>query len=176
MPVRVLTAAAVIVLGVLCLAAAPGDAGAPDPGNRAKPELASDDLSQRAEHLLRAVVENDPALADDFFFPEGPFIPLKDVQDPARYHAQLLATYHRDIRELRAKRKDWSQATFVSFELGTPPTWVAPGKEYNKIGYFRTFHGKLRYRLGERTFDIDVGTIISWDSRWYVTHLLPIHH
>jgi hypothetical protein len=154
----------------LCLA------GAPDPENRDKPELTSDDLSERAEHLFRAVAENDPALADDFFFPREPFIPLKDVQDPGRYHAQLLATYHRDIRELHAKRKDWSNASFVSFELGTPPTWVAPGKEYNKIGYFRTFHGKLRYRAGDRPQEIDVGTIISWDSRWYVTHLLPIRH
>jgi hypothetical protein len=167
--------AAVVGAG-LCVAAGPREPGAPDPDNRAKPELTSDDLSQRAEHLFRAIADDDPALADDFFFPRDPFIPLKDVQDPARYHAQLLATYHRDIRELHAKRKDWSGATFVSFELGTPPTWVAPGKEYNKIGYFRTFHGTLRYRAGDRPQEIDVGTIISWDARWYVTHLLPIRH
>jgi len=159
-----------LALVTLCLA------GAPDPENGAKPPLASEDLSERAAHLLHAVVENDPSSGDDFFFPRDPFIPLKDVKDPGGYHAQLLAAYHRDIRELHAKRKDWSGASFVSFELGTPPTWVAPGKEYNKIGYFRTFHAKLRYRLGDRTAEIDVGTIISWDGRWYVTHLLPIRH
>jgi hypothetical protein len=125
---------------------------------------------------FRAIVESDASLGDDFFFPREPFILLKDVEDAGRYHAQLLATYHRDIRELHAKRKDWSGSTFASFELGTPPTWVAPGKEYNKVGYFRTFHGKLRYRTADRTTEIDVGTIISWDGRWYVTHLLPIRH
>ncbi len=175
MQVRAPRAWATAVLVSLCVAAAPGD-GTPDPENRTKPDLVSNDLTERAEHLFRAIAENDPALADDFFFPRDPFVPLKDVEDPARYHAQLLATYHRDIRELHAKRKDWSGSTFVSFELGTPPGWVAPGKEYNKIGYYRTFHGKLRYRTGERSAEIEVGTIISWDGRWYATHLLPIRH
>jgi hypothetical protein len=167
---------ATLVGVALCLLAAAGETGAADQDNRAKPPLTSQDLSERAEHLLRAIAENEPTLADDFFFPKEPFVPLKDVQDPARYHAQLLATFHRDIREIHSKRRDWTGTTFAAFELGTPPTWVAPGKEYNKIGYYRTFHGKLRFRTGERTAEIDVGTIISWDGRWYVTHLLSIHH
>jgi hypothetical protein len=176
MQMRGARASALLVLVLLCLAAAPGETPTPDPENRTKPPLSSADLTERAEHLFRAIVESDASLGDDFFFPREPFIPLKDVEDAGRYHAQLLATYHRDIRELHAKRKDWSGSTFASFELGTPPTWVAPGKEYNKVGYFRTFHGKLRYRTADRTTEIDVGTIISWDGRWYVTHLLPIRH
>jgi hypothetical protein len=138
--------------------------------------LTSADLDERATHLLDAVARNDPAAADDFFFPKAPFIPLKEVGNPARYFDQLLATYHRDIRTLHATQKDWTGAAFVSFEIGTAPTWVAPGKEYNRIGYFRTFGGKLRYRMGEKSKEIPVSTIISWDGRWYVTHLLPIRH
>ena len=149
---------------------------APDPSNKSRPPLTSTDLEERAAHLVDALVQNDPALADDFFFPRAPFIPLKDVADPGRYFDQLLATYHRDIRSLRAERKDWTGASFVSFELGTTPTWVAPGKEYNKIGYFRTFGGKLRYRVGEKVKELAVSTIISWNGRWYVTHLSPIRH
>jgi hypothetical protein len=148
----------------------------PDPSNKTRPPLASADLDLRAAHLLDAIAANDPATADDFFFPKAPFIPLKDVSDPAQYFDQLLATYHRDIRALHAERKDWAGVTFVSFELGTTPTWVAPGKEYNKIGYFRTFGGKLRYRIGEKVKELAVSTIISWDGRWYVTHLMPIRH
>jgi hypothetical protein len=176
MPRQARWVAAGMLLASLCLAGHPRDGSVPDPENRTKPPPASDDLAERAEHLYRAIAENDPGLGDDFFFPREPFVPLKDVQDPGRYHAQLLAAYHRDIRELHSKRKDWSGSSFASFELGTPPTWVSPGKEYNKVGYYRTFHGKLRYRTGERTTEIDVGTIISWDGRWYVTHLLPIRH
>ena len=148
----------------------------PDPANKTRPPPSSADLEERAARLLDAVARNDPPSADDFFFPKAPFIPLKDVGDPGRYFDQLLATYHRDIRTLHAERKDWTGATFVSFELGTSPTWVAPGKEYNRIGYFRTFGGKLRYRIGDKNKEIAVSTIISWDGRWYVTHLLPIRH
>jgi hypothetical protein len=152
------------------------DAAAPDPENRRMPDLVSQDLTERARHLFRAIVEDQPALGDDFFFPKEPFIPLKDVSDPARYYDQLLAAYHRDIASLHAKRADWGGAQFVSFELGTTPGWVAPGKEYNKIGYFRTFRGKLTYKIGDKVRDLLVTTIISWDGRWYTTHLAPIHH
>jgi hypothetical protein len=169
----------------LASATAPPAASAPDlatsehkadPANKSRPPQVSDDLQERAAHLIDAIVKNDASLADDFFFPKAPFIPLKDVADPGRYFDQLLATYHRDIAALRSERKDWTGATFVSFELGTPPTWVAPGKEYNKIGYFRTFGGKLRYRIGDKSKEMTVSTIISWDGRWYVTHLSPIRH
>jgi hypothetical protein len=148
----------------------------PDPENRTKPPLASEDLTERASHLLDALVKGDAALADDFFFPKEPFLPLKDVADPGRYFDQLLATYHRDITAIRKTRKSWEGATMVSFELGSAPGWVAPGKEYNKIGYFRTFHGKLRYAVGGAAREIVVTTIISWGGRWYVTHLAPIQH
>jgi hypothetical protein len=148
----------------------------PDPANKTRPPATSADLDERASHLLDAIVHNDPGVADDFFFPKAPFLPLKDVGDPGRYFDQLLAVYHRDIRSLHAERKDWTGATFVSFELGSAPTWVAPGKEYNKIGYFRTFGGKVRYRLGDKPKELAVSTIISWDGRWYVTHLSPIRH
>ena len=81
-----------------------------DPENQARPPAASPDLDEHAAHLLEAVATNDPPTADDFFFPRAPFIPLKDVGDPARYFDQLLAAYHRDIRTLHAQQKDWSGA------------------------------------------------------------------
>ena len=109
------------------------------------------------------------ALADDNFYP----VTLTDL---AMAERQGNAARLEQLRSLRAERKDWAEVSFVSFELGTPPTWVAPGKEWNKIGYFRTFGGKLRYRAGEKIKEIAVSTIISWNGRWYVTHLSPIRH
>lgn len=155
----------------------PGDAGhAPDPANRAKPPLTSDDLDARAAHLFDAIAQGKPELADDFFFPLAPFVPLKDVADPARYHKQLVATYHRDVLELHRRHASWEGGRFVSFALGSPPTWVAPGEEWNKVGYHRTFRATLAYELGGRRRSLTVMTIISWDGRWYVTHLAPIKH
>jgi hypothetical protein len=156
--------------------ASPEDPFATDPENRQKPDLESADLTERAGHLLEAIATGEPRRADDFFFPRAPFVPLKDVRDPGRYFDQLLATYHRDIRDIRARRRDWSSVRFVSFTIGTTPTWVAVGREYNRIGYYRTFGGRLRWQGDGSSGTIDVSTIISYHGRWYVTHLAPIHH
>lgn len=149
-----------------------GDA-APDPENRALPPRASADLDDRARHLFDAVVAGRPELALDFFFPREPFLSLKDVADPGRYHDELLASYRRDILALHGLRRSWDGATFSAFELGTTPKWVPPGGEWNKIGYFRTFDGRLTYEIAGKRRTLSVRTIISWQGRWYVTHLRP---
>jgi len=125
--------------------------------------------------LFDAVVSGHPELALDFFFPREPFIPLKDVADPGRYHDELVRTYRRDIASLHGSRRSWENATFEKFELGTKPTWVAPGREWNKIGYFRTLDGRLTYTVAGKRRQLAVRTIISWQGRWYVTHLRPFH-
>jgi hypothetical protein len=142
--------------------------------NGTRPPLSSDELTRSAEHLFDGVSRDEPELADDFFFPREPFLRLKDVKDPAAYHAELVRAYHHDVHLLHAHRRSWEGARFVSFELGTEPRWVRPGEEWNKIGYHRTFGGKLRYELRGKVRVLEIRTIISWDGRWYVTHLLPI--
>ncbi|MBI5531764.1 MAG: hypothetical protein HY898_03540 [Deltaproteobacteria bacterium] len=157
-------------------AAADAAADAIDWKNKAKPELTSAELDAHAKALLEAIAKDDPEIGRDFFFPREPFKPLKDVADADRYWVQLYGTYKRDVHELHRKRRDWTGAAFESFALGTPPTWVKPGDEYNKIGYYRTFRGRLRYTVGDKKGHIDVHTIISWNGQWYITHLAPIKH
>lgn len=158
--------------------AAPKPAHVVDPQNKKKPELASDDLTTRARHLFDALKSDDPKGAADFFFPREPFLPLKDIAKPGKYWDQLFRIYENDIHELHRKRgKDLEGAEFEAFELGSPPGWVKPGEEANKIGYYRTFNGKLRFKKASgKTGTIEVKTIISWDDGWYVTHLQPIKH
>jgi hypothetical protein len=150
----------------------------PDPENKRKPALASADLDIRASRLFEAIKANDPSLAKDFFFPREPFIPLKDAANAGGYWDTLYKVYANDIHQLHRERAtSLAGATFVSFTLGTTPTWVKPGEEWNKIGYYRTFNGKLKYRTGEGAErSIEVKVIISWGDAWYVTHLLPIKH
>ncbi|MCC6644107.1 MAG: hypothetical protein IT374_00850 [Polyangiaceae bacterium] len=152
-----------------------GDAPAEvDPKNKAKPPLSSKHLTSAARALFRAVKEDEPGVAKGFFFPREPFLPLKDIKNPGKYWDQLYRVYERDIHELHKRRaKDWDDAEFGSFELGSAPTWVKPGEEANKIGYYRTFNGKLRYKARGKERVLEVKTIISWNHRWYITHLLP---
>lgn len=129
------------------------------------------ELADRARALLDAVAKDDPTLGDPFWFPREPFTPLKDVKEPDKYWQQLHRTYAADIHALHRKRKSWDGVEFVSFEGWSKPKWVKPGDEANKIGYYRAFHGKLRFKVGDDPGEIDVHTIITWQGRWYCTHL-----
>lgn len=150
------------------------DEGEADPKNKKKPPLESKNLEERAKKLFLAIKKDDPDIAKSFFFPREPFLPLKDISNPGKYWDHLYRVYEKDIHQLHKKHaKDLEDAEFESFEIGSKPGWVKPGEEANKIGYFRTFNGKLRYKVGEKTKTIEVKVIISWNNRWYITHLLP---
>jgi hypothetical protein len=142
------------------------------PDNKIKPPPTSEELQTRAKALFEAIVKDDPPLGDPFWFPKEPFTPLKDVKNPEKYWKNLHAAYAADIHKVHKKRKSWEGAKFKSFEVGSTPKWVPPGDEANKIGYYRSFRGKLRYELDGETYSIEVHTVISWQARWYITHLL----
>jgi hypothetical protein len=139
--------------------------------NKVLPPLESEELTARARGLFEAIVNDDPARGEPFWFPKEPFIPLKDVKGPDKYWDNLHRTFERDVHALHKKRKSWEGATFESFEVGSTPKWVPPGDEANKIGYYRSFRGKLRYRIEGKPSTIEVHTIISWQGKWYITHL-----
>jgi hypothetical protein len=129
------------------------------------------ELQARAKGLFDAIVKDDPELAEAFWFPREPFIPLKDIKDPGKYWAQLHRTYQSDVHALHKKRKSWDKAEFVNFDGWSRSKWVKPGDEANKIGYHRAFHGKIHFKAGGEDAVIDVHTIITWQGKWYVTHL-----
>ncbi len=151
--------------------AAPAPAAAPFAADNNLPPTEGPELQERAKGLLEAVIQDDAKLADPFWFPKEPFIPLKDVKGPDKYWEQLHRTYGSDVHALHKKRKSWSNVVFEKFEIGSKPKWVKPGDEANKIGYHRSFHGKLHYTVEGKSESIDVHTVITWQGRWYVTHL-----
>ncbi len=148
------------------------DAGAPPfAADNKVPPTEGPELQERAKALFEAIVANDAPKGDPFWFPKEPFIPLKDIKDPGKYWEQLHRTYAADVRSQHKKRKSWDGAEFKGFTIGSKPKWVPPGDEANKIGYYRSFHGKLRYVIDGDEKTIDVHTVITWQGRWYITHL-----
>jgi hypothetical protein len=129
------------------------------------------ELQARARGLFDAIVKDDPELAEAFWFPKRPFIPLKDIKDPGKYWEQLHRAYKNDVHALHKKRKSWDGAEFVSFEGWSKPKWVPPGDEANHIGYHRAFNGMLRFKAGGEDGEVEVHTLITWQGRWFVTHL-----
>jgi hypothetical protein len=159
---------------------APASAGGDDAGaapvvadNKVAPTEGAE-LAARAKGLFEAIVKDEPERAEAFWFPRAPFVPLKDVKDPGKYWDQLHRSYVRDIHALHEKRKSWDGAELTGFDGWSHPKWVAPGHEANNIGYYRAFNGKLHYRVGGADAEIEVHTIITWQGRWYVTHLRKV--
>lgn len=165
------------------------DAGAPDAAAAAPaapaPPFAADnnlpptegpELQERAKALLDAVIHDEPQLGDSFWFPKEPFIPLKDVKGPDKYWEQLHRTFAGDIHKLHKKRKSWDGVVFEKFEIGSKPKWVKPGEEANKIGYHRSFSGHLFYTADGKSDSFEVRTVITWQGRWFITHLSKFKH
>ena len=140
------------------------------PDNKVEP-MEGPDLQDRAKALFEAIAKDDPALGDSFWFPREPFKPLKDIADPDKYWQQLHKAYAKDIHKLHKKRDKWDGATFLRFEGWSAPKWVKPGEEANKIGYYRAFRGNIHYSQGGSESTIEVRVMITWQGRWFVTHL-----
>ena len=154
-------------------ASKPADKPAEVADNKVEPTSSGEALQARVRGLFDAIVADDPALAETFWFPEAPFVALKDIKEPASYWRQLHRAYARDVHVLHGKRKSWEGAKFERFEVVAKPKWVEPGKEANKLGYYRSLHAKLHYTVDGHARFIDVHTVITWQGAWYVTHLNP---
>lgn len=132
------------------------------------------DAADRARFLVQAIRENKPALAAPFFFGKLDFRKVKGIKNPDKYFDYLMKVYVKDIGSLREEMKHPDSLEFVSFKLGRGRNWIPQGKEGNRVPYYATYKSRLIVRDGkdgkERT--IKVRVMITWEGRWFVTHLL----
>jgi hypothetical protein len=149
--------------------------GHPLPQTADKPH-ADDPLFQNHVRLLcDAIVEGNPAKAHPAFFPLVAYSQVKAIADPARDHRlRLLAHFDRDILDYHqrvAKRPAPIRcgAMTVAENLAR---WMKPGREGNKLGYFRALRSRLTLVDGrESAISLEVTSLISWRGQWYVVHL-----
>ena len=144
------------------------------------PRAAGPSFEQHVRELWEAIVSDDPDRAMPFFFPLGAYVQVKDIDRPAvDWKRRLVAAYIRDIhalhRRLERQAGDSGIASLIGVEVPEARArWVDPGEEYNKVGYFRVFGSRLRYRVGETSLAFDIKSLISWRGSWYVVHLRAI--
>ena len=127
------------------------------------------DAAQRAEQLFTAILQDDPSLARDFFFPLEPFLVVKGIADPRRYWEVLLRHYERDIHALHGEIP--AGATFDRLVMTRRGGWVDRREEANAVPYWASRHDWIYYRVdgAERRFELR--TLINWGPRWYITHI-----
>ncbi|HEY6077179.1 MAG TPA: hypothetical protein VIW29_00155 [Polyangiaceae bacterium] len=152
-----------------------GADGAALPQTEERPSSTSPRFERRMRQLADAIRTGDAEKARATFFPLVAYAQVKDVQKPERdYRYRLMAHFERDVREYhRALGKDAEQAVFLGATVPEQQAqWMKPGKEGNRLGYFRVLRSRLRFRLPtgvERALELT--SMISWRGEWYVVHL-----
>jgi len=152
-----------------------GSDGAALPQTEERPSITSERFKRRMQRLGDAILVGDAERARDTFFPLVAYAQVKDVQKPERdYRYRLMANFTRDVRDYhRLLGKGADGAEFLGVEVAEERAqWMKPGKEGNRLGYFRVLRSKLRFRLPtavEKTFELT--SLISWRGEWYVVHL-----
>jgi len=152
-----------------------GSDGAPLPQTEARPSASDERFKRRMQRLADAILSGDVEKARSSFFPLVAYAQVKDVAKPERdYRFRLMSNFERDVREYRkALGRDAEHAELIGVDVPEARVeWMKPGKEGNRLGYFRVLRSRLRFRLSdgkERTFELT--SLISWRGEWYVVHL-----
>lgn len=131
------------------------------------------DAEDRARLLFEAILHDDPARAEPFFFPREAFLVIKAMARPERYYDRLHARFARDIHALHAAipERDRANARFERLELVRRGGFVRVGEEGNRLPYWASRHSFVHYRVGEARRKLEVRVLITWGERWYVIHL-----
>jgi hypothetical protein len=149
--------------------------GTPLPQTEERPSITSARFERRMQRLADAILSGDVEKARSSFFPLVAYAQVKDVQKPERdYRYRLMANFERDLREYRkALGREAEGAVFLGVSVPEDKAqWMKPGKEGNRLGYYRVLRSQIRFRLAsgkERRFEVT--SMISWRGEWYVVHL-----
>lgn len=154
---------------------APGDAGAvgvdAGPSDDALPTANAPELGLRGKHLLEAIVQDNPELANDLIFPRDAFVSAKDVPDPPKvWDKKLSPSFQRDVHTFH-KRLKGKEAQFVALEIGQAITRVIPKKRDFKKPLWRVKHSKLLFTIEGKPQRVEIGEMVSWRGAWYITKL-----
>ncbi len=149
--------------------------GKPLPQTDERPAVSSPAFQRRVEALATAIISGRPELASASFFPLIAYAQVKDVAKPERdYRFRLLANFERDVlayhRALGTLAVDAKFSGITVSERDV--TWMSPGSEGNKLGYYRVLRSALHFTLpAGRSRDLLLTSLISWRGEWYVVHL-----
>lgn len=177
----IITIGIAAVSGGLAVRAEPPPSAAAVPAhNRAdqrepppRPDASS--AERRAKLLFDAIVRDDPALAQDVFFPRDAFLLVKDIRDPGRYFDQLHARFVADIHALHRTLPGLADARFDHFELARRGAFMRVREEGNRLPYWASRHSVLHYKSHGEAHHFEVRVLITWDDQWYVIHLNEFH-
>ncbi len=146
--------------------------GGLSPDDLAMPPASGEDLAARMRHLLEAVAQNNPDLANDALFPRDAYIATRDAADPQKsWERKLSGAFRRAVERTHKRTKNMESAKFVSFELGHSISQLSPKKDGFKRPLWRVKHSKLTFSVDGKQRHLDIAEMTAWRGAWYVTRL-----
>jgi hypothetical protein len=162
-------------LAQLAVSALTDQDGKPLPQTEERPKADSPGFNARMALLFRAITSDDPELGAPAFFPLLAYQQVKDVQKPERdWQYRLMRNFARDIHAYHKRLgRRAAEARLVRVEVPEErAVWMKPGREGNRIGYYRVLRSALVYDDGAgNTGRLGITSLISWRGEWYVVHV-----
>jgi hypothetical protein len=146
--------------------------GGPSPDDLVMPAAPNEELAARMRHLLEAVAQNNPDLANDALFPRDAYVATLDSTDPQKaWERKLSGAFRRAVERTHKRTKGMENAKFVSFELGHSISQLTPKKRDFKRPLWRVKHSKLTFSIEGKQRHLDIAEMTAWRGAWYVTRL-----
>ena len=146
--------------------------GGPSEADLVLPSPTSEELPLRMRHLLEAIAQDNPELANDALFPRDAYIATRDAADPQKaWEKRLSGAFHRAVERTHKRVKGMENAKFVSFELGHSIAQLTPKKHDFKRPLWRVKHSKLTFTIEGKVRHLDIAEMTAWRGAWYVTRL-----
>lgn len=148
-------------------------AAATDAEDGARPSDATlAELNARMRHLVEAIAQDNPDLAQDVLFPKDAFAATHEAKDAHREWTKKIAKpFQKAVSRLHAQKKGAERAKFSAFSLGAAPREVSPKRGELKRSLWRVKHSRLDITIDGKTLPIEIAEMTSWRGNWYVTRL-----
>jgi hypothetical protein len=152
--------------------ALPSPEAAADAADESPPPTTSEELNGRAKHLLEAIGQANPDLANDILLPREAYVALRDASDPGKaWERGVHGPFKNTVARLAKRTKGIERAQFVSFEMGRTIVQVPAKRREWKKPLWHVKHSTLSFLIDGKLHHIDIGELVAWHGAWYVARL-----
>jgi hypothetical protein len=145
------------------------EAGPPDD---ALPPDASEELTERARHLLEAIGRDQADLATDILFPRDAWLATRDAADPGKdWDVHVATPFRKGVHALSRRHHDLDRAQVASIEVGHTVTQAPLRRHGWKKGLWVVHGSRLSFVVDGRTHTLPIREMTAWRGAWYVTRL-----
>jgi len=145
------------------------EAGPPDD---AIPPDSSNELTERARHLLEAIAKDQADLATDILFPRDAWLGTRDAPDLGKdWDTRVAAPFRKGVHALWRRHHDLDRAQFTSLEVGHAVAQATPKRHGWKEPLWIAHGSRISYVIDGRTHTLPIRELTAWRGAWYVTRL-----